>query len=281
MEFSLITGNLEFASAAESLGIDRILLDLETKGKAARQAGGGLFLSNHTIDLVPRMRSILSKAALVVRINPVDQESREEIDEVIGGGAHFLMLPYFHSASEVRQFVELVDGRAKTILLIETRGAVENLREILEVEGVDELHLGLNDLTISFGRRVMLEVICDGVVDQILEVIRPRGLPFGIGGIGRLSRQDLPVNPERVLADHVRVGATRGWLGRSFRLDMEARMDTGELAHEVALLRESILRWRSASEAEHARNRELLCDEVAAWIASAAPRERHPSPPSH
>lgn len=272
MELSLITGDLEFASAAESVGVDRVMLDLERKSKIARQAGRDLFLSDHRIDLVPRMRSVLRKAALVVRINSLDHQSREEIDAVVQGGAHLIMLPFFYTASEVRQFVDLVGGRAQTILLIETKSAVDNLREIVRVEGIGEIHVGLNDLTISLGRRVIFDVICDGMMDQIVEIIRAEGIPFGFGGIGRLSRQDLPVNPERVLAVQVGAGATRGWLGRSFRSGMEVRKDIGELAHELVLLRQSILRWRLASQAEHDQNCELLRKEVSAWGGNMLPQ---------
>ncbi len=271
MNLSLITGDLEIASAAESVGIDRVMLDLERKSKIVRQAGRDLFLSDHGIDLVPRMCSALRRAALVVRVNSLDPESKEEIEEVIQGGAHLIRLPYFHTASDARRFVELVGGRAKTILLIETKAAVDNLRTIVAVDGIDEIHVGLNDLTISLGRRVIFDVMCDGTIDRIAEPIRNAGIPFGVGGIARLSRQDLPVNPERVLAEQVRIGATRGWMGRSFRDGITVRNDTGELAHELARVRQSIRRWRSASAAEHLRNRELLCEEVAAWGAKLSP----------
>ena len=70
-------------------------------------------------------------------------------------------------------------------------------------------------------------------------------MSFGIGGIASLTRTDLPVEPELVLAEQLRQGASRGWLGRSFR-------DTAlpNLTSEVERLRTAIARWQSASRCD-------------------------------
>jgi citrate lyase beta subunit len=267
VELSLITDDEDFAGMAELAGIDRVMLDLETKGKAERQAGRGLFLSDHQIESVPRIRSCLKKASLVVRVNPLDEDSPEEIDKVTLGGADFIMLPFFHTTEEVRRFIKLVRRRAKTILLVETKAAMDNLADFIKEDGIDEMHIGLNDLSLSLGRKVIFEVVCDGTVDRLSAAIRAEGIPFGFGGIARLSQKSLPINPERVLAEQVKVGATRGWLGRTFRDATEFYRRPGRLAREVQLLRHSISKWRSASEEEFLQNRELLRKEVLAWAA--------------
>ena len=267
MKLCLITDNESFASAAERSGIDRIMLDLERKGKADRQEHQNLFLSDHQITSVPVLAAALQQAALVVRINPLDGDSRQEIDEVISGGADYVMLPYFHTADEVRQFIEHVNARSRTVLLIETKAALENLSEILDVEGIDEVHIGLNDLTLSLGRQSIFDLLCDGTIKQMSETITARKLPFGFGGLARLSHQDLPISPEHILAAQIRLKATRGWLGRSFRDKLEPQACPAELEREVHLLREAIQQWRTASEADLQESNRILTGQVEAWKA--------------
>ena len=116
-----------------------------------------------------------------------------------------------------REFIDLVGGRAATVLLVETREAAAILGELTRLPGLSEIHIGLNDLSMSFGKGFLFELIADGTVDGLCATLRGSGLPFGFGGIGSLHRRDLPVPPELILAEQVCQGATRGWLGRTFR----------------------------------------------------------------
>ena len=265
MELCLITDKADLAVEAEAVGIERIMLDLEREGKAQRQRGRELFLSDHRIEALPRMRAALGHAALVVRVNPLGAQSAAEIDAAIAGRADFVMLPYFHRLDEVRHFLALTRRRAKVILLVETRGAVEALPEVAGERGIDEIHIGLNDLCISLGNKVIFEPLCDGMIDDLAAVCERAGIPFGFGGIARLSRHDLPVRPERVLAEQIRLKARVGWLGRTFRGEMEDRRRPGELADEVRLIRQAIEKWQSAPPSAFRQNREALVAEVAAW----------------
>ena len=265
MKLCLITDKTDFALEAERSGVERIMLDLEREGKAQRQAGRELFLSDHVVESVAKMRAVLRESRLVVRINPLNRKSAVEVDEVVEGGADFIMLPYFHTPDEVRTFLALVRKRARVILLVETRLAVEALPRIVKERGVDEIHIGLNDLSISLGSRNIFEPICDGLIDGLAGLLKEEGIPFGFGGIARLSRRGLPVNPERVLAEQVRLDTSVGWLGRSFRGGMESERRPGELAHELNLIREAVGKWRSATGEDFARNREALKREVEVW----------------
>src|SRR5262249_12747504 len=155
MELCLITDNKAFAAEAESAGIERIMVDLERKGKAQRQFGRELFLSSHAIESVPRMKATLDQARLVVRVNPLNRNSPQEIAKVIDARADYIMLPYFHTVDEVSTFISLLDSRVKSILLVETRSALEILPELLNEGLGDEIHIGLNDLCISLGNKTI------------------------------------------------------------------------------------------------------------------------------
>lgn len=269
MELCLITDKVDFASEAEAAGVERIMLDLEKRGKLQRQIGRDLFISDHVIESVPRMRAALKRACLVVRVNPLNHESCEEIDAVIEASADFVMLPYFHAIDEVRTFFSLVNARAKTILLVETKSAVEILSALAEERLSDEVHFGLNDLRISLGHKTIFTPLCNGMIENLSALLGRQKIPFGFGGIARLSNAGLPVNPERVLAEQVRLGAGIGWLGRTFRGKMETQRRPGELATEVDLIRKAIHKWESASEEAFFENRNILMKEIAAWETSS------------
>ncbi|MBR5441562.1 MAG: aldolase, partial [Clostridia bacterium] len=121
-----VTNNPQVAAIAQTAGVDRLFVDMEYIGKDIRQGGMDTVQSRHTFDDVRNIRAIANKAQLLVRCNPIHEatadyaSSKEEIDEIVACGADIIMLPFFKTAQEVKTFVELVGGRAKTLPLIET-----------------------------------------------------------------------------------------------------------------------------------------------------------------
>lgn len=209
-----ITNDSHVAQIADRAGVDRIFVDLETVGKDKRQGGMNTVQSHHTMDDVKRLRGDLRNAELLVRVNQIYENSEEEINTVIENGADILMLPYFKSAEQVSTFLNIVNHRAKTILLVETPEAVEHLNEILLLDGIDECHIGLNDLHLGYGQKFMFELLADGTVDKLAEVLRSHYVPFGFGGIARVGTGHLPA--EKILAEHIRLGSQAVILSRSF-----------------------------------------------------------------
>ena len=220
LKLMYITNNPEVARIAEAAGVDRIFVDLEYIGKSLRQGGMNTVQSHHTVEDVRAIRQTLTRAELLVRVNPIHDasaaygSSEEEIDAVIEAGADIVMLPYFTTAEEVRRYVRAVDGRARTMPLLESAGAVEAVDEILAVPGVDEIHIGLNDLSLDLGKKFMFELLADGTVEQLGLKCRLKGMPFGFGGIAAPGRGMLP--SEYIIREHYRLGSTRVILSRSF-----------------------------------------------------------------
>lgn len=168
LKLMYITNRPEVAQVAEAAGVDRIFVDMEYIGKAARQGGMDTVQSHHTLQDVKRIRQALHKAQLLVRCNPFHEvadgqmSSAEEIEAILGNGADIVMLPYFKTATEVERFVRLVDGKARVLPLVETAQAVACIDEILAVDGIDEIFVGLNDLGICYGKAFLFELLADG-----------------------------------------------------------------------------------------------------------------------
>lgn len=215
-----ITKKTEIAKIAESAGVDWIFVDMEFIGKDIRQYGLDTVQNHHTIADVINIKNCVTKAQVLVRINPIHTamadyfSSKEEIDATIEAGADILMLPYFKTVSEVKKFLEYVSGRTKTCLLVETPEAALLLDEILELDGVNMIHLGLNDLHLALGMKFMFELLADGTVDRLAKKIKSKGIPFGFGGIATLEGGLLPGTA--VLKEHYRLGSSMVIISRSF-----------------------------------------------------------------
>ena len=209
-----ITNNPEVALIAEKAEVDRIWIDLETLGKEERQNGINSVKSHHSISDIEVIAPLLTKAEMLVRINPWNACSKKEIDEVINAGAQIIMLPMWKSAEEVKNFIDAVGGRAKTNLLLETKEAEKCLDDVLTIDGIDEIHIGLNDLHLSYGLTFMFELLTNGIVERIINKIKAKGIPYGFGGISHLGDGMIPA--EMIIMEHYRLGSTRAILSRGF-----------------------------------------------------------------
>ena len=214
LKLMYITNKPKVAKIAEDNTVDRIWVDLEKYGKNDRQRGLNTVKSDHTMDAVSIIRSSIDRAELLVRINPLHDRSKDEIDEVISRGADVVMLPYFDKPDDACRFVGYVNGRARTLLLVETIAAENNIDEIIDRSGADEVHIGLNDLHIQYGMKFMFELLANGKVEELCVKIKKHGIPYGFGGIARLDEGLLP--GRHIIAEHYRLGSTIAILSRSF-----------------------------------------------------------------
>lgn len=214
LKLMYITNNPDVALIAEKYGVDRIWVDLETLGKEERQHGLDSVKSHHTVSDVAKISKLLTKSEMLVRVNPWNANSKKEIDEVIEAGAQRIMLPMWKTAEEVKSFIGYINGRAKNIFLLETKEAEQCLDEVLELKGIDEIYIGLNDLHLSYGLTFMFELLANGTVERICKKIKAKAIPYGFGGISRIGDGLLPA--EYVLLEHSRLASSMVILSRGF-----------------------------------------------------------------
>lgn len=220
LKLMYITNQPEIAQIAETAGADRIFVDMEFIGKDERQKGLDTVKSHHSIADVAVIKDAVEHAEVLVRVNPIHGPlpdypgSAEEIDATVAAGADVIMLPYFKTLEEVRSFLKMVGGRTRTMLLIETPEAVDLIDEILELSGIDEVYIGLNDLSLGYGKPFMFELLADGTVERLCLKLRRKGLFYGFGGIASLGNGMLP--SEYIIREHYRLGSRCVILSRSF-----------------------------------------------------------------
>ncbi len=275
LKLMYITNNPIIARIAQSYGVDRIWVDLETLGKEERQKNLNTVKSHHTIQDIRSISTLLDTSELLVRINPWNAHSTEELEQVIDAGADRIILPMWKTVEEVGYFLEAVAGRIKTTLLLETREAEDCLDAVLKLSGIDEIHIGLNDLHLSYGLTFMFELLSNGTVEAICNKIIAQGIPYGFGGIACIGEGMLPA--EKIIMEHYRLGSTRAILSRSFcNADEITDMDRIDqlFSQNMKILREAEAYAAKASPIEFQNNRMDVVTCVNAIVKAIKERDK-------
>lgn len=244
MKTMIIDNDVTHVPIYEYAGVDRLFVDLEILGKEKRQPNNNTVISKHTVGDIAKVKSVLHGTELLVRVNPIHDNSGNEIDSVIENGADIIMLPMFKTAEEVSAFVKYVGGRARTCLLFETSQSLCRVDDILSVTGIDEAYVGLNDLHLSLGLDFMFELLGGGLIEFLGDKFKSRNIPFGIGGIAGMDSGD--IKGRTVMREYVRLGAEIVILSRAFKNytgygkdafkgEMEKLHDVVEEAKEMSL----------------------------------------------
>lgn len=250
MNLILITNNCLHAAVAQEAGVDYIMVDLEILGKEARQGHLNTVISRHTIEDVRLVRSVIDRSRLMVRINPIFDGSQEEIDQCIEANVDVIMLPMFTKVAEVDKFIDLVAGRARTCLLLETPQAFVRVDQIMRCSGVDSFHVGLNDLHLGMGLDFMFELLAYGQVEWLANQFIDHGIEFGFGGVARLNTGML--SSRLILSEHVRLGSNQVILSRDFHRIFDEPFEAARrhFCAEIASLRNELHRLRQCSAKE-------------------------------
>ncbi len=214
MRLLYITNDEKIAQIADNSGVDIIFIDLETLGKDIRQAGRDTVKSRHCVSDIKKIKPHLSHSKILVRINPINENSNIEIENVINANPDIIMLPMIKNLEEVKTFLELVDGRCKTCLLIETNESVDIIEDIIQIAPNSDYYIGLNDLHLSYNQDFMFEPLVDGTVERLSTLFNDNKITFGFGGIARVGEGMLP--SEKIITEHYRLNSKMVILSRTF-----------------------------------------------------------------
>lgn len=274
LELMYITNSPVIALIAEKNGVNRVWIDLETLGKEERQKNIDSVKSHHTLQDVEIIANVLTKSECMVRINPWNVNSFDEIEKVISAGADRIMLPMWTHSTEVDAFLKAVNRRVSTTLLLETKEAVDCLDEILLHPFIDEIHIGLNDLHLSYGLSFMFELLSNGTVEQLCKKMNSAGIKYGFGGVARIGEGLIPA--EWVIMEHYRLGSTRAILSRSF-CNVEEITDITEIekvfSENMRLLREYEESLSILTCDDFIKNKSKIIDSVANIVAKIKERK--------
>ena len=264
-----ITKHPEIARIAEEAGVDWIFVDMEFIGKDCRQGGLDTVQNHNTVEDVANIRAAVTKAKVLVRINPIHDtmddypSSEEEIEAVIQAGADIVMLPYFKTTEEVLRFIGYVGGRAKTCLLVETPEAADLLDQIVEIDGIDMIHIGLNDMHLALKMKFMFQLLTDGSVDKWTRIIAQKGIMYGFGGLASLNGGTVP--GRMILKEHYRLGSQMVIVSRAFcNTDNMTDLDKVRsiFNNGIADIRKMENEMNKLSKEDFKNNHKAVCDAV-------------------
>lgn len=269
LKLMYITNSPEIARICEKHDVDRIFIDLETIGKAQRQGWLDTVKSMHSIEDIDAVKSVLTNTEVLVRVNPINVNSVQEINKVAESNADIVMLPYFKTVEEVKTFLKLLGGRKRSCLLFETPDSVMLVDEILALDGIDEVFIGLNDLHLGYERKFMFELLADGTVEALCDKFKQHKLPFGFGGVARPDQGML--KGKYIIGEHYRLGSSAVILSRSFCNYLKAQSIEeveNTMKYGVAEIRKCQRYFEHATDQELEDNKTIIAESVNAILAT-------------
>lgn len=261
LKFMMITASPDVASFIEQHGVSRIFMDQEVNGKAERQGHLDTHKAAHSLEEVAAVAARLRHAELMVRLNPLHALSNREVAGAIESGAQRLMLPMFTKRDEVKEFLALVDGRVPVTFLAETPQALVRMPDWLPLltPGLDEVHIGLNDLSLGMGLSFLFEPLAIRLLDSVAELLNNYAVTWGFGGMARIGQGELPA--EILMGEHIRLGSQWVILSRAFHqgaASSEALLSQLDFPAEITKLRAAQAKWEHASSSSLLDNQQIV-----------------------
>lgn len=258
IEILLFSHDTAYATRAVAAGIDRVIVDWESRGKAERQAGCNTQINHATLNDLRSMRAAVGER-VICRINNVPGERVAECRLAVDNGAAEVWLPMVRNIAEIEECLVALDGRARMGLMVETREAMRLGRELAQLP-LSRAYIGLHDYSIDGGSRGLFDPITDGTLDRFRD-----DYPGAIGfaGVTRPASGS-PIPQRLLLAAMVRLGCAFGVARRGFL----AAVPMADLDAAVVELTREIGRLQLRSAAQVARDHAAL----AALIDHIAPR---------
>lgn len=257
----LFTTDLDLALSAEGAGVDSVVVDWERRGKAERQWRYALEVNDDSPQDVRALAARL-RIPVTVRIDPLGEGTPMEVDLALGCGAGVVMLPMARSSDDVRSFLDIVDGRARTLVQVETPQLASDI-ERFSTLGWDYAYIGLNDLMVARGGHSIWQALIDGTAETICAPLR--GRVFGFGGATVIGGGE-PIFNALILLELVRLGGSLAVMRRTFKRELLDR----ELGAELKALRAFIEAARRRGPHAMAHDRAHLHDIIAKMIDAAS-----------
>ena len=159
--------NPRWTSAISDLGLDYVVIDMEHAPRGRAEVADYLVAIQST-DVVPIVRIPIPDSHYVAMALDAGAhgvlapycETVEEVREVIGAckyrplkgaGVRRVVEEGVFPSEQSRKYLEDLNRNSVCIIGIESVPAIENLDKILDVNGIDAIFVGPNDLTISLG----------------------------------------------------------------------------------------------------------------------------------
>lgn len=245
---------------AMAAGVDGIIVDWENQGKKLRQENFDTQINYDTYEDLCRVREVTPAGKLICRINGFSGEhTEEEVELALRAGADEIFLPMVRTVAEARDTLQMIGGRARFNILIETTSALACLEELSQLP-LNRAYIGLNDLHIQQNsRNIFIPLMNETVID----IRRHFGIPLGAGGV-TYPPNGLPIPSKYLINEYARLGIDFSFLRRTFIKDHA----THSMEHMVHHIRKAYDEARARSHEEVVADFRIFREQVERWTTN-------------
>ncbi|MCP5477941.1 MAG: hypothetical protein H7A20_04005 [Rhodanobacteraceae bacterium] len=149
-----------------------IIIDWEWRGKPDRQAEHDTEINRGGVDDLIAIREAVD-CDVICRVNNHPAFLHEEASLAVQHGADEILLPMFRRIEEVERLLDVLDGRARLGVLVETVDAMQLGRD-LEHLPLSRVYVGLHDYRIDTGNHDLFQPLVDGTLDRFRDAYQGR-----------------------------------------------------------------------------------------------------------
>jgi citrate lyase beta subunit len=224
IELVLFTTETEMVLQADKAGINHFMVDLEQSDLDSRKALTGKETEVNKVEDILSLSKITNKP-IWCRINAYGEHSKQEVQSVIENGVDVILLPMVKTIEEVKEFLILINGQAKTGILVETKEACDLANQLSKLP-LDYIYVGLFDLSLSRNSNDIFEPLYDGTVEILRNIFNKQ--KFGVAGLTTID-SGKPI-PGLQLMNHIaRLGCDFTFLRNSFKKDIQGKCFNQEI----------------------------------------------------
>lgn len=231
----LFVNDVAEAVCAEQAGFTGVVVDWEMPAEAGRQVNLELHQSN--LDLVLGELSTAIHCPVMCRVNQYSDNTEEEVARALSQGANSILLPMVRKFEDALDFKNIISGKAKWGLMIETPEALEIAQQLAGLEP-DFVYVGLFDLMYTRDRKHLFEPLVNGEVTALRRQFHH--IPFGVAGLTVIDRGE-PIPSLELLKELSYQNCDFTFLRRSFKRDICNR----NMREEINLLNDA---WQLLSK---------------------------------
>lgn len=215
MDLFLFHRTIETSIEALEAGVDGVIVDLESAGKARRQEGYDTEINTHSFETLEALRQACGGYILCRISGPEPEEF--ELERIVDLGADEIIVPMLTSVRQAERLFDMVGSSCQVTLMVETPQAVQNIEALCKLPAA-RIYVGLNDLRILRGTETIFTPLVDGVMGELRCKILDQ--QFGFGGL-TLPDKGHPLAAMHLYREMARLGSGFTFLRRSFYRDCE------------------------------------------------------------
>ncbi len=254
-ELLLFVTDVEIVRKAAKAGVHGFIVDLEIQGKKARQDNYDTQVNDNSIDDLVQVRANTDHPVMC-RINGFSEFTEKEVDDAIAAGADEIFLPMVRTPEDVTRTLDMIRGRCKLAILVETIDAVQNAQALGQLP-LSRVYVGLNDLAIDRHIKNIFTSVADGTVERLRKHFQ---VPFGFGGL-TLPERGVPIPCRLLMGEMARLDCQFGFLRRSFYRDIVGK----DFDVEVPRILQAIAAARRREEVNVQREKSEFSKAVDGW----------------